>query len=57
MNAALAITDPAARDAAITAARQQLALASNKQLTPSAVTRIDGMLGISGASPNLGTTP
>lgn len=57
MNAALAITDPAARDAAITAARQQLALASNKQLTPSAVTRIDGILGISGAPANLGTTP
>jgi hypothetical protein len=57
MNTALALTDPTARDAAITAARQQLALASDKQLTPSAVTRIDDMLGITGASPTLGTTP
>jgi hypothetical protein len=57
MNAALALTDPTAMDAAITAARQQLASVSNKQLTPDAVTRIDGMLGISGADPTLGTTP
>jgi hypothetical protein len=57
MNDALALVDPTARDAAITAAREQLALASNKQLTPSAAERIDGMLGISGAPPDLGTTP
>ncbi len=57
MNASLALADPAAQDAAITVARQQLALSGNKQLMSSAVTRINGMLGISGASPELGTTP
>jgi hypothetical protein len=57
MNDALALTDPAARDAAIIAAREQLGLASNKQLTPSVVERIDGMLGIAGAPPDLGATP
>jgi len=57
MNSALALTDPMAKDDAITAARQQLALTGNKQLTPSAITQIDGMLGISGADPTLGTTP
>ena len=57
MNDALGIADPAAKDAAITAARQQLAASSNKQLTPSAASRIDQMLGITGASPDLGTTP
>ena len=57
MNDALALVDPAERDAAITAAREQLGLASNKLLTPSAVERIDGMLGITGAPPDLGTTP
>jgi hypothetical protein len=57
MTDALALVDLTARDAAITAAREQLALASNKQLTPSAVTRIDNMLGIEGAPPDLGTTP
>jgi hypothetical protein len=57
MSAALAISNPTARNAAIVAARQELALNSNKDLTPTAAARIDGMLGISGASPNLGTTP
>jgi len=58
MNAALARGDQGERDAAITAARRQLALAGNKQqLTPAAVTRIDALLGINGASPALGTTP
>jgi len=57
MGDALALTDPAQRDAAIISAREQLGLASNKQLTPSAAARIDGMLGITGASPDLGTTP
>ena len=57
MNAALALTDPTARDAAVTAARQQLALVSNKQLTASAVTKLDSMLGIAGADPTLGTSP
>jgi hypothetical protein len=46
----------ATTDAEITAARQQLASASNKTLTAAAITRIDGLLGIKGASPTLGTT-
>lgn len=57
MNDALALTDPMARDDAITAARQQLASTSNKQLTPSAITKVDAQLGITGAPPDLGTTP
>jgi hypothetical protein len=57
MNAAMGLNDPAAKSAAITAARQQLALSSNRQLTSSAISKIDGMLGISGADPTLGTTP
>jgi len=56
MLAALALTDPAAQAAAITSARQQLAAGTNKNLTVSSVTKIDAMLGISGASPSLGTT-
>jgi len=57
MNAAMGLDDPAAKSAAITAARQQLALSSNKQLTSSAISKIDGMLGITGADPTLGTAP
>jgi hypothetical protein len=57
MTAALALTDPAAQESAITAARQDLASATAADLTVSAVTKIDAMLGISGASPALGTTP
>jgi hypothetical protein len=57
MNSALALTDPMEKDAAITSARQQLGLISNKQLTPSAISKIDGLLGITGADPTLGTTP
>jgi hypothetical protein len=56
MQAALALTDPAARDAAIAAARKQLGSATDKTLTASAVTDVDGMLGITGASPTLGTS-
>ena len=54
MNAALAIRDPIARNAAITQAREQLALSANKSLTPTAVARVDGLLGIQGAPPELG---
>jgi hypothetical protein len=57
MQSALALTDATAEANAITAARQQLASTSNKKLTVSAVTKIDGMLGISGADPALGTMP
>jgi hypothetical protein len=56
MTAALALSDSAAQDAAVTAARQQLALSTGKDLTSSSATRIDAMLGITGASPTLGTT-
>jgi len=57
MTAALALNDPAARDAAIISAREQLSASTNKELTVSAATRVDGMLGITGASPELGTKP
>ena len=54
MHNALAIQDPVARNAAITAARGQLAQSANKPLTPSAIARVDSLLGIQGASPQLG---
>lgn len=54
MNNALAIQDPVARNAAIANARSQLAQSANKSLTPSAVARVDGLLGIQGAPPELG---
>lgn len=57
MNSALALTDAKQQANAITAARQQLALSTNKTLTASAVTRLDQMLGIKGADPSLGTSP
>lgn len=56
MNSALALTDAKQQANAITAARQQLALSTNKTLTASAVTRLDQMLGIKGANPSLGTS-
>jgi hypothetical protein len=56
MRAAMAITNPIRRDAAITAARQELAGVTNKELTPGAVARLDNMLSIQGASPQLGAT-
>jgi len=55
MLAALALTDTSAKSAAITSARQELATATNKDLTVSSITKIDAMLGIEGASPTLGT--
>ena len=57
MSAALALSDPAAQSAAIIAARQELSASTNKELTVSAATRIDSMLGIAGAPPELGTKP
>ncbi len=56
MTAAMAETGDA-QTADITTAREQLALASNKQLTPDAAGKLDSLLGISGADPTLGTTP
>ncbi|MDE2182906.1 MAG: hypothetical protein KGJ78_07785 [Alphaproteobacteria bacterium] len=56
MKAALALNDATAQANAITAARQQLATSTGMTLTASMVTKIDGDLGISGASSSLGTT-
>ncbi|MBM3548838.1 MAG: hypothetical protein FJX54_17995 [Alphaproteobacteria bacterium] len=55
MKSALAIQDPAQRAAAITAARQDLALSANKSLTPAAITRVDSLLGLPASPSNLGT--
>lgn len=54
MKAALAISNPTQRNAAITKARQDLALNSNKTLTASAIAKLDNTLNIQGASPQLG---
>jgi hypothetical protein len=54
MKAALAIQDPTRREAAIIAAREQLAQSANKPLTAEAITRVDGLLGIQSAPPQLG---
>lgn len=54
MRTAMAITDPARRDAAITDARRQLAQTSNKTLTADAIAQLDSTLNIQGASPQLG---
>lgn len=56
MEAALSETDTTQQAADITAAREQLATESNKQLTPDAVSKVDSLLGITGADPTLGTT-
>jgi hypothetical protein len=44
----------AARNAAIAAARTQLATASNKTLTPAVVARVDHMLDLPATDPTLG---
>jgi hypothetical protein len=54
MNAALAIRDRSDRNAAIIAAREQLAQSANKPLTSANIARVDALLGIHGASPQLG---
>jgi hypothetical protein len=54
MRSALAITDQARRNAAITDARQQLAQTTNKPLTAGAIAQLDSELAIQGASPQLG---
>jgi len=56
MNAALSETDQATQTSDITAAREQLALATNKQLTADAASQLDAQLGIQGADPTLGTS-
>ena len=54
MRTAMAIPDPARRDAAIADARRQLAQTSNKPLTADVITQLDSELNIQGASPRLG---
>jgi hypothetical protein len=56
MKAALAISNPTQRNAAITRARQKLAQESNKPLTSSAIAQLDSDLKIQGASPSLGAS-
>jgi hypothetical protein len=51
---AMTLQDATRRTAAITAAREQLALAANKPLTEDVIARVDGLLGIQGVSPQLG---
>jgi hypothetical protein len=50
----LQLQDPTQRNAAITAARSQLAQSANKPLTESTISRVDSLLGIQGANPQLG---
>lgn len=57
MQSALAETDTTQQATDITAARVQLASTTNKQLTPDAISKVDNLLGITGADPTLGTTP
>ena len=54
MRQAMAISDPNRRDAAVIAAREQLALAANKPLTSDVIQQVDAMLGIRDVSPQLG---
>lgn len=56
MLSALAMTDLKRRDAAITAARRELAQNTSKPLTAGTIAELDGLLDIGGASPQLGAT-
>ena len=56
MRAAMGITDPPRRDAAVTAARRQLASNIHKPLTAGTIAELDGLLDIGGVSPQLGAT-
>ena len=56
MRAALAITDPPRRDAAVTSARRELAQNVQKPLTAGTIAELDGLLDIGGISPQLGAT-
>jgi hypothetical protein len=46
----------AARNAAIGAARSQLAVSANKQVTPAVATRVDTLLGLPASDPSLGAS-
>ena len=56
MRNALQVKDPAMRAAAIGEARRNLALTTNKQLTPDAIMRVDSLLRLPLSPPSLGTT-
>jgi len=56
MRAALSITDPPRRDAAVMSARQQLAQNIRKPLTAGTIAELDGLLDLGGVSPQLGAT-
>ena len=50
-------TQIAARNAAITGARLQLASTTNKSVTPTVIAKVDQTLGLPATDPSLGTTP
>jgi hypothetical protein len=54
MQAAMKILEPKRRDAAVIAARQQLAQSIRKPLTAATIAELDGLLDIAGVSPQLG---
>jgi hypothetical protein len=54
MQAAMKILEPLRRDAAVIAARQQLAQSVRKPLTAATIAELDGLLDIAGVSPQLG---
>jgi hypothetical protein len=56
MRAAIQITDKARQDAAVTAARLELAQATRKPLTARTIAELDGVLDIGAVSPQLGAT-
>ncbi|MBV9549732.1 MAG: hypothetical protein JO256_08690 [Alphaproteobacteria bacterium] len=56
MRAAMAITDPPRRDAAVMNAREQLAQNVGKPMTAATIANLDGILDIGGVSPQLGAT-
>jgi hypothetical protein len=56
MRVALAMTDTVRRDAAVTAARRQLAQNTGRKLTAGVIAELDGLLEVGGASPQLGAT-
>jgi hypothetical protein len=56
MRAALSITDPVRRDAAVSSARLRLAQNVGKPLTAATIEELDGLLDLGGLSPQLGAT-
>lgn len=56
MHAAMSMTDPPRRDAAVTSARRQLAQNIHKPLPAGTIEELDGLLDFGGLSPELGAT-